>query len=781
MIKNYFKTSWRNILKHKSISLINIFGFAIGIAACIIIFLYVSHELTYDTYNSKSERIVRVTTTMKAPDSDIRAATSFALLADALVREYPEVEAAVRLEASPKVVTLGGEVFSENSFYKSDQSIFHIFSFDFAEGSAEGALEKPNSIVITNTIAKRYFGTHSALGKTMRCGNEDLLVTGVVRDRPSNSDIHIDALLFPDFSKISSWTENLSTFTFILFKDRPDLKQFAEKIAVIDEKYIQPEFRALGAYYKTEFELEPLQDVHFSKNKIGDTPKGDKESVYIFSLLAAFILLIALLNYITLSTAKSTERAKEVGVRKVSGAARFQVAVQFLFESFFLVCISWLFAIILVFFTLPNVNNLVGTKLAVDGPGIFLLIILFIITLLLPGLYPAFVLSGFRPINVLKGSFKHSAKGVFFRKAVTVTQFAIASGLIMCTAVVYNQMKFIQEKDLGFNKEQLLTIYLPDDSLSRSSVTAFQDNLRNLPGVSDVTVGSRLSELGLGQAPAKIETDGKERGIPANFFQVDEHYLAVFQIRLKEGRNFSMDFTTDKTEAVLVNEAFVKMAGWKTVIGQEVHGFDRKGKVIGVVDNFYYKSLRNLVEPLVLVYNKNPQVNTTTVKIKSRELGAIKEVYQTHFPSRVFDYTFFDEVINSYYKHEQVTFDLFNKFTLFTILISCLGLYGLVSLITVQRSMEVSMRKILGASTSELFFLVSKDFIVLVLIALIISLPVAGVVMSNWLSNYAYHSPLRWWIFLIPFLLVLSITLAVISSEVIKVAMIKPIAFLRRD
>lgn len=782
MIKNYFKIAWRNMLKHKSLSIIYIFGLAIGIAACMIIFLYVHNELTYDQYNLKADRIARIATTMHAPDSDLRSATSLAPMADVLVREYPEVEAAVRLEPSPKVVRSGNDLFSEGAFYKADQSVFYIFTFEFIEGAAEGALEKPNSIVITKATEKKYFGAASAVGKSMRCGDEDFLVTGVVRDRPSNSDIQIDALLSTDFSKITSWTENFSVFTFVLFKKTPDLRNFEKKIAVIDEKYIRPEFVRMGANYKVLFELEPLREVHFSKNKLSDTPKGDKEINYIFLLLAIFILSIALVNYVSLSTAKSTERAKEVGIRKVSGALQFQLIFQFLFESFFFVVLSWLLAIALVLFSLPFFNRLLEIKLGLNSASnILFVIILFLSTLVLAGLYPAFVLASYRPINLVKGSFKRSAKGVFMRKAVTIAQFAIAGGLIMCTMVIYRQMKFVQRKDLGFNKEQLITIYLPDDSASRSSVVAFQNELRRRPEVSDLTVGSRLTELGVAQAPAKIEVDGVKKDLSGNYFQVDEHYLPVFQIQLKEGRNFSGNYGTDKGAAFIVNEAFVKMAGWKSAIGQEVDGFDRKGKVIGVVKNFYFKSLRNVVEPLALVYNNNPQVNTTTIKIKTHELSAIKELHKTYFPSKVFDYAFFDDIVNSYYKQEQITLSLFNRFTLLAILVSCLGLYGFVTLMAFQRSKEVSIRKVLGASLSQVFFLLTKDFIRMVVFALIIALPVAGIVMNNWLANYAYHIPLSWWMFLIPFLLVFIITLAVISREIIKIGSIKPVENLRLD
>ncbi|MEO5977001.1 MAG: ABC transporter permease [Chryseolinea sp.] len=778
MIVNYLTIGWRNLAKRKSYSIISISGFAIGIAACIIIFLYVHNDLTFDEYNLKSDRIVRITTTMHSPDGDLRLATSPARLAD-ILKEYPDVESTLRLEASPKIIKLGDNVFSEKDFYKAEPSVFEVFTFDFLEGTAEGALDKPNSIVITSSIANKYFATASALGKTLECNGQDFTVTAVVRDRPFNSDIHIDGMLSFDFSKIATWSEDMSAFTFILFNRSPNLPGFKIKTAAIDERYIQPEFKSLGANYKVEFELEPLLDVHFSKGKTGDTSKGDKEMDLIFALLATFILMIALLNYVTLSTARAVERAKEVGIRKVSGAMRVQIVWQFLVESFNIVILSCLVAVVLVLIFLPYVNTLVQTKLSILDIPIYGFLGLLFLTMVLSGLYPSIVLSSFRPIEVLKGSFKNSGRGVFLRKAVTVLQFAIAGGLIMCTTVIYTQMRYLQQKDLGFNEDQLVTINHPDDSASMNSVAAFQNDLQSRPEVHGVTVSSRLDGFGL--APATIEVDGKEKKFPSNFYQVDEHYLPVFQIKLSEGRNFSMDLSADKREAVIVNEAFVKMSGWSSAIGQEVQGFDRKGKVIGVVKNYYYKSLNNLVEPLVLIYNNNPQVNATTIRVSGHDLNAVEKSFRNYFPSEFFDYAFLDDVVNGFYRHEQITLSLFNSFTVLSILISCLGLYSLVSLIIVQRAKEVSMRKVLGASLSELLIMLSMDFARPVLFSLIISLPIAGILMNRWLSAYAYHVPLSWWMFFVVFSLVLIIILAVVSKEVIKIARIKPIDSLRVD
>jgi len=782
MIKNYLKIAWRNLLKHKTFSLINILGLAIGIAACMIIFIYVHHELTYDQYNSKADRIVRITTTFHTPESDMALATSPTPLADALKREYPEVESAVRIESSGKVVKSNNEFFREGNFYTADQSIFSIFDFDFVEGSPAGVLQKPNTIVITFAIAKKYFGTDAATGKIITCDGKDLLVTGVVRNRPSNSDLQIDALLSTDYSGVTSWTDDLRVYTFILFKRKPDLKDFAHKLADVSAKYVQPELNKAGAnQYKAQFETEPLAEVHFSKGKLTDSPKGNRQYSYVFSILSVFILIIALLNYINLSTAKSTERAKEVGIRKVSGALPFQLIRQFLFESFFLIAIAWICSIILVIISLPFFNKLFQTTLTINwGYGVLFMGAVFLITLVLAGLYPAFVLSAFKPVSVLKGNWKNTNKGLLLRKTVTITQFAIAAALIMGTTVIYNQLHYIEKKDLGFNKEQLVNIFLPRDSVYQSSVNAFQKALRQRPEVSDMTIGGGMTDGGLTVGTTFAESEGKKREIMCNYYPIDPHFLPVFQIHLQEGRNLSDSFGTDKKEGFLVNEAFVRMMGWKSGIGKSIEGWEHKGKVVGVVKDFHYKSLNNLVEPLILVYNFFP-ANTTTIKIKPADLPVVKGIFKAHLPSIPMEYSFFDEIVNKQYQQDRITMSLFNDFTILAIFISCLGLYGLVSLIAVQRTKEISIRKVLGASLSQLLTVLSKGFIKLVCWALIIALPIAGLFMNKWLNSYAYHTPLSWWMFLIPGLIVLFIALAVISREVIKTALANPVKSLRTE
>lgn len=782
MIRNYFKIAWRNLLKHTSFSVINILGLSIGLAACLLIFIYVQHERSYDLYNSKADRIARVTMTIKTPDTDIVGALTPAALAGTLKQDYPEVEAVARFLPEYTVVKYKEDFIVENDFLFSDQAAFSVFDFGFVEGSVSSALTKPNTVVLTETVAKKYFGGKRCLGETMVCNNERYLVTGVVKDRPANSDLKINAIFYRDFSKYHGWVEDFPFYSFVLFRQTTDLKKFEQKLMQVSKKYIQPELDAIGAVaYKGILKVEPLSAIHFSAGKLGDTEKGNPQYPALFSILALLILLIALMNYINLSTARSAERAREVGIRKVSGAPQLQLIGQFLFESMLLIGIAWLLSIAFVRLSLPVFNRLLQTTLVVNWQqalvftgGILLL------TVLLAGLYPALVLSRFQPVKVLKGNWKNSGKGIALRKIVTVTQFAIAAGLIMSTTVIYQQLHFMEKRDLGFNKEQLLNIKLPRDSAYMGAVKAFQQALRQRPEVAGITVGSGITEDGLSIGTAFAEKDGKKMEVMSTYMQIDPDFLNVFGISLAEGRNISDSFSTDKTAAFLVNEAFVKKMGWKTALGREMQGMQHKGKVVGVVKNFYYKSLHNMIEPVTLVYNLNP-ANTTSIKVKPAALPMIKTEFKKYISDRPMNYSFFDEIIEKQYEKDRTSMSLFNYFTIFGIFISCLGLYGLVALITIQRTREIGVRKVLGASVRQLVGLMSSDFLKLVSISLLIALPVAGILMNRWLTDYAYHIQISWWMYLIPVSIVFFVALAVISKEVVKTAIANPVKSLRTE
>lgn len=783
MLQNYLKVAWRNLLKHKSFSLINILGLTIGIGACMIIFLYVQNELAYDLYNLKAGRIARVTTTLHTPESDVALATSPAPMADVLKRDFPEVESVVRIQNVDQMIKSGSDVFSEPAFFEADQTIFSIFTFDFLKGSPGEALKNPGSIVLTETIANKYFGNHSVLGKILICNGEPKTITGVIKDRPANSDVQIDALFSTDFSKMTAWMADFDTYTYILFYKKPDLNQFQQKLVAVSKKYAQPELDEGGGAgkYKAEFKLQALGDIHFSTEKLEEAPKGNKQFIFIFSLLAVFILLIALLNYINLSTAKSTERAREVGIRKVSGASQIQLITQFLFESFLILMIACLMAVGMVLIALPFFNKLLQTKLYPDWQnGSLFMSIIFLVSLFFAGLYPAFIFSAFKPIKVLKGNWRSGNRGVLLRKSITVTQFAIAAALIMGTAVIYRQMNFIQKRDLGFNKDQLLNVYAPRDSVLIGAVSAFQNTLRRRPEVQDLTVGDGMNIGGGSMSSTTLQTDGRKRELMCIYYSIDPHFLAVFQIPLAEGRNLSDSFATDKKEAFLVNEAFVKTMGWKKAIGQPLEGMDHKGQVVGVVKNFYFKSLHNLIEPLILVYNSS-RANTTTIRIKPGDLPMVKTLFKKNLPNVPISYSFYDEIINKQYLNDRMTMSLFNAFTALAIFVSCLGLYGLVLLIAVQRTKEIGIRKVLGASLKQLFSLMTGDFIRLVCLGLLIALPVSAMVMNKWLTSYAYHIQITWWMFLVPILLILLIAMTVISRVIMKTALANPVKSLRSE
>jgi len=780
---HYWKTSCRYLARHFSFSLINILGLSIGIAACLLIYLYVHFELNYDRYNTHADRIVRVTSVLGSPESDMSLAFSSMPLAGALLRDCPEVEAAVRVERATINVRRGAEVFKEENFYYSEQSIFTVFTFSFLEGSAGGALAAPNSIILTSSVAKKYFGGAPALGQVLVCNGKDLRVTAVIADRPSNSDMEIGALVAKDFTKATNWVvDDLTAFTFVLFRGKPDLRQLDRQLAIFAAKYVQPELDQAGAKgYHFSFESEKLADLHFSKNKLGDTPKGNRQLNTIFSILAAFILVIALLNYINLSTAKATERAKEVAVRKTIGARPFQLIRQFLGESFFLMALAWLIAIGLVLAGIPFFNRALSTHLSLgDWGGWLFLALLFPVTAVLAGIYPAFVLSHFNPLKALKGRPVRDANGVGLRKMLTVVQFVIALAMLAGTVVIYSQMRFIEHKDLGVDRSQVACVVLPTDSVSQVGSKAYCEALRHEAGILGVSVGSGLPEGGAALSSTTAYSEGRKREFLCNYFAIDPQFLPLMHISLVEGRNLSDSFSTDKKEGFLVNEAFVKNMGWKSAIGQPLEGGDNKGKVVGVMKNFFFKSLHNVIEPVVMIY-KTDRPAAVLVKAPLKQLRRAKEIWKQYFPSLPFDCFSMDESFNEQYKQDRMTLLLFNVFAGLAIFISCLGLYGLVSLITVQRTKEIGIRKVLGASLLQIVALFTTDLLKLVVWAAAIALPLAGIGMVRWLSSYAYHVGLDAWMLVLPVGLILVLALAVTALRIVRTALANPVESLRSE
>ena len=774
------RSTARLLLRHKSFSLINILGLAIGLSACLLLYLYVHFELSYDTYNEKTPRIARVTSILHSPESDIAVAGTPPALAPALLRDCPEVEAAVRLESANLTIRQGGEMVGASDFYYSDASVFSVFSFTFLEGSAKAALSTPNSIVLARSAATHYLGPGPAIGRTLLLNGTPYRVTAVIKDRPANSDITIEALLAKDFST-ANWTDfDVPDFTFLLFRTRPDLQRFNSKLPGLTTRYTQPELDRQGIKeYRFYFQAEKLTDVHFSKGKIEDTPKGNRPFLTVFSVLAVFILVIALLNYINLSTAKAVERAKEVAVRKVIGAQPGRLIRMFLAESAILMTIAWIIAFALVLLAIPIFNRLLTTRLSFGGwPTLIFLLLLFPLITLLAGGYPAFVLSRYSPIKALKNS--PEKQGIGLRKLLTITQFVIALTMLTGTMVIYRQMQFIAHKDLGVNREGVLTINIPTDSAVRAGAPAFVQTLRHETAIHDISVGSGLPAEGVQLASTTGYTQGKQRILMVNYFFIDPRLLPMLHIPLVAGRNFSDSLQTDKQESFIVNQTFVRTMGWKTGLGETLEGSGSKGKVVGVVKDFFFKSLHNAIEPMVMIYKPDPPL-AVLLKASPQTLPRLRQLWKTHFPTTPFNYYFLDENFAAQYEKDRLTMKLFNAFTALAIFICFIGLYGLVSLLVLRRTKEIGIRKVLGASLPQLIALLTTNLLVLVGVAAAIALPLAGIGASRWLNSYAFHVGLSAWVFAAPLAFIVILTLTVTGYRILLAALANPVKSLRTE
>ncbi|QKJ30374.1 ABC transporter permease [Mucilaginibacter mali] len=786
MFRNYLKIAWRNLLRHKTFSVINIGGLAIGIAACLLISLYVHYEWSYDAYHTKGNRIVRITNLMRTPEKDnVNIALSPTLLAATLKHDYPDVEAITRFEPGKAIIKVGNQLYNEDNVLGTDVEIFKVFNYPLTEGDPSHALADRQGIVLSARLAKKYFGNQKALGKNISYNKKPYHVTGVMAELPENSDLKIDALVNGNFEKETAWMDaDFAVYTFVLFKQKPDLDILKKKLAIISKRDLQPELNKTGAVgYSVQFDAEMLKDVHFSTDKMGDTPKGDKLLVYIFSVLAMLILLIALLNYINLSTARATERAKEVGVRKVNGALQSSLVRQFLFESLFVTMIALLIGIGLMFLMLPLLNNLLQIRISFLSSAFSFITVcgLVLASSLLTGLYPAFVLSAFNPIAVLKGNFKFQAKGISLRKGITIVQFVIATVMIAGAFIMNQQINFVQHRSIGYDKDQLLNVGLPDDSAALTRVGAFSNALKQLSQVKGLTAQTGLSMLN-NQTPKSTTTvmvNGVKREIVANYFSVDEHFIPLLHMQLIAGHNFYGNEKVKKA-GYIVNEAFLKQVGLKDPIGKNANGFDDKSKIIGVVKNFHYASMHNPIAPLVLVY-QSMKPTSVLVKINPHDANLVHKTWQTYFPDVPYSADFMDDGFNAMYQKDRTTIRLFNFFTLLSILLASLGLYGLANLIAVQRTKEIGIRKVLGAALDQLLVLLAKDFVKLVAIAAVLAIPITWLVMNKWLAFYAYHIDISWWLLALPVVIIIAISITVISYQTVKVAVSNPVNSLKND
>jgi putative ABC transport system permease protein len=800
MFKNYIKIALRNLLKHKGYSLINIVGLAVGITCCSLIFLYVYDELNFDRFHAKSERIYRAIEKRQSPDMGIRhLGITAPVVGQTLVEEFPEVEKTVRFFRPGRfTVRHGDRRFYEGDYFITEPSFFEVFDFELLKGNPQTVLLQPSSVVLTEKAAKKYFGKEDPFGKTLILrGEHEFKVTGILRDPPHNFHLNFNMLIsLATFESDDYWKQYLSSWdsdyclTYVVLNDARVLPEVEAKLPELVEKYRGEKAEMRQVY------LQALADIHFHSAQIEfdrNQAKGDIAYIYIFTAIGIFIALIASINYMNLSTARSMNRAKEVGMRKVIGARRRQLVGQFMSEALVLTLIAFVIACALVQLAIPVFNQISGKALAVDfkdvSLGLLPILVIAMMVGFLSGSYPAFYLSGLRPMLILKGHKKSSTKAAFLRHGLVVTQFVLSIIMIIATTVVYNQLQYIQNKQLGFDREHLLVVDINSGGVRRD-FAAMKTEFVQCPGVQSVAVSSRVPGEWKDLTEAEINLPGMAdtEVYTMNFIGIDEGFLETYSMELLEGRNFSGSFGSDSL-SVILNEAAVKMLGLDSPLGKRIRIPEEnfEPQVIGVAKDFHFRSLHERIGPLVLGYRSNPVrvIDYFTARIDGSDipatLWAMEEVHDRFDEITPFEYNFLDEKLNRYYGAEIRAGQLFAIAASMAIFIACLGLFGLAAYTAEQRTREIGVRKVLGASVSGIVLLLSKDFTRLVLIAIMVAAPIAYYLMNQWLANFAYRVDIGAGIFLLTAALALLIALLTVSYQAIRAALANPAKALRYE
>ena len=807
MFKNYFKIAWRNLRKNKTFSIINITGLSIGISCFLLIALYVLDELSYDKYNVNANQLYRIDHHIKFGDFSYDGADAPAIMGPSFQKDYPQIQQYVRFKNyGDFVIKKGSENLKEDKGVYVDSTLFDVFTLPMIEGDPKKALQEPHSLVINESTAKKYFNTINVIGKTLVINeNNNYKITGVIKDIPRQSHFNFDfffSMKENDQSKDDSWFNN-NFQTYLLIKPGTDVKLLEKGLNKTLIAGAAPQFQGTLNMSQNEFEkagnslhidLRPLTEIHLRSNITDELGiNGSIQYVYIFSAIAIFILLIACVNFMNLSTARSSNRAKEVGVRKVLGSLRNNLMMQFLVESVLISLLSFIIAIGVVLLVLPFFNELadknISYTLLLKPLMLSGILLLMIVVGLIAGSYPAFFLSSFQPIEVLKGNLSRGFKGAFIRNALVVFQFSISIVLMIGTVVIFNQLNYIRNKNLGFNKEQVLI--LQNTYALNTQAEAFRNELLQMHGVKGATITGYLPVSGNRSDGGFITSpifDGKNFTIMQRWF-VDENYIPTLQIHLKSGRNFSEQFRSD-SDAVIINEAAAKILGSGDPINKKLYQIkDLKtgellaNNVIGVISNFNFNSLHEQVTPLVLKLQPNNEsiairMNTSDI---AGLLGQINAKWKLMAPSQPFSYSFLDEEFNKQYKAEQRTGTISMIFSILAILIACLGLFGLVTYAAEQRVKEIGIRKVLGAAVPDIMSMLSKDFVKLILISVCIASPIAWWMMNSWLQDFAYRVNISWWIFAGTGLLVLLIALVTSVFQTMKAAIANPVKSLRTE
>lgn len=788
MLKTYFKLAYRNIIKDKVYSIINITGLAIGLASSILILLWVQNELSYDKFHKNAGQIYRIASDF----GDSKSAANSAGMPAGLMAGLPVVKNTVRIQpANTTLLETGSNKFEEDGVFYADASFMDVFSYPLIEGDRATALKQPDAILLTQKMATKYFGIENPIGKVIRKDNhENVVVTGVLADIPGNSDLQFDFVLpMTSLTRTNNDLKN-NVWDNFNFWDYIQLdKSFDPSVANLSglEKQIDQIFQKHSPGTKALFHLQPLTKIHLAPERLGDMPgHGNAQYVGIFFIIAVLILVVACINFMNLATARSARRAREIGLRKVAGAVRGQLVLQFLSESVFISFLSLLLALIIVQLFLPVFNGLANRKLAInlsDAKLWFSLFGIAVLTGVISGSYPALFLSGFNPVKVLKGNVKSMGGNLLFRNALVVIQFMVSIVLLVGTVVIYNQLKFIRDRNPGFEKANLLYIPMTGDIWNRQQ--AFKNELSRNPLTSDFALTSDLP-TNLGGWTLSVGWEGKDPHSQMSFpvMAVNEDFTHTFRVKLLTGRSFSRTFKNDSND-YMINEKMAGIMGLNanTAIGKTLTLWGNKGTIVGVVKDFNFKPISQAIEPLVMPFNKmGGFVVVRTIPGKtSATIKALTKISQELNPAYPFKFDFLDQDLANLYKGEQQMGNIFNLFAALGIFISCLGLYGLSAFMAEQRTKEIGVRKVLGASVFNLVYLLSSGITRLILIAIFIAIPISWYAVNSWLSGFAYHIHVSWLIFFAASASALGIAWITVSYESIKAAIVNPIKSLRTE
>ena len=789
MLKNLLRTALRHMRKHAGYSFLNIIGLTLGITSALFLIIYVADEVSYDRYNEKADRIFRVSSRITEPDDQFTWIVAQIPFGPQVASDYPEVQSFVRFIDMPRAVyRYGDNEFNEANFYYVDSTLFDIFTYKVIRGNVKEGISEPGKIVLTESIAEKYFGDADPVGKTLESGSNSYEVTAVIGDVPENSHFRFDALTSRNNlpKQIGTWG-NFGVFTYLLFPENFDVKAFEEKMQGMYDNYMKTIFEPL--HITIEYILEPLTRIHlYSTNSGEPEPTGSISYVYIFGVVALFLLLIAAMNYMNLATARSARRAREVGLRKVVGSHRGLLIAQFISESSLFTLISLILSIILLAVLLPKFNLLAGKNfdLSILGSPVFLVSLLVIIIFIgvVGGSYPAFFLSRPSPVIVMKGEITQGSSGSLFRKILVVIQFFVSIVMIICTLVVFKQLNYMKTMDQGFDQKNVISLQLNGQMGRKYPV--LKQALKDYPEILNIGATNTPIGEGSGKVIFSVETDQGmiQRGV--NFAVVDHDFIKTLGIKIVQGRDFQEDMPSDTLTGVIVNETFVRRMAWDEPLGKKVDLGDEstlRAMVIGVMHDYHQTGMYNEIESLLLIYRTLN--NIVYIRIADRDIDRtiafIESKWDEVFPDQPFTYTFLSERFNRQFEADEKRGLIFTIFTALAIVIACLGLFGLASYMVEQRTKEIGIRKVFGANERIILGLIAREFLLLVVISVVIAVPVAYYIMSNWLQNYVYKTSIGIVLPIGAALLTIFITFVTISYKAWQAAVLNPASSVRTE